>query len=285
MDENTLLYFIKKSTEFLDKKGIPSARLEAEILIAHILKLSRIQLYAKFDMPLTTIQKDLYRKYIIQRSERIPTAYLLGTKDFYKSSFIVNESVLIPRPETEELVDLVIKYWIKAEDSFTALDLCCGSGCIGISIQKARVNGNFFYLDISPTALEVAKENFKNVLPHLPFQDKNFIESDFWNAWEGMQELDYILANPPYVLPEEESLLSEEVKKEPRLALVADDFMKMHQDLIMGAYKNLKMGGRMILETHPDKAKDLLQMGEGLGFQATIQKDLSNKDRFVIFQK
>jgi release factor glutamine methyltransferase len=75
------------------------------------------------------------------------------------------------------------------------------------------------------------------------------------------------------------------VKKEPRLALVADDFMKMHQDLIMGAYKNLKMGGRMILETHPDKAKDLLQMGEGLGFQATIQKDLSNKDRFVIFQK
>ncbi|NCN08948.1 MAG: peptide chain release factor N(5)-glutamine methyltransferase [Leptospira sp.] len=289
MEENTLLYFIKKSTSFLEKKGIPSPRLEAEILISFVMNLSRIQLYAKFDMPLTEEEKDAYRQLIVKRSEKVPSAYLLGKKDFYNSTFLVNEAVLIPRPETEELVDFVLKNWIKPnEDSgIQALDLCSGSGCIGISVQKARNNSEIFFLDVSASALEVCKTNYKNILPDQEFSDSKFIESDFWKNWnqDSYSKLDFIFCNPPYVLPEEESILSEEVQKEPRLALIADDFLASHEIILLGAYSNLKAQGKMILETHPKKVEELIELGKKIGFETNSMLDLSKKERFVIFSK
>lgn len=289
MDENNILYFIRRSTEFLQKKSIPSPRLEAEILIAHILNLSRIQLYAKFDMPLTPSQKDQYRDLVKKRGENYPTAYLLGSKNFFGYEYFVDPSVLIPRPETEELVEMVLRDYLPRDTNsppMRVLDLCCGSGCIGISLLKERPDAvTVDFLDISPAALATAQKNAKALLSEKTYGEIRWFLSDLFSAMpagDPNQSFDLIVSNPPYVLPEEEASLSTEVRREPRIALVVEEFMPFHKRLLEEALPRLKPDGAILLETNPNCIRDLAELGCDLGYNTKIAMDLSKKERFLI---
>jgi release factor glutamine methyltransferase len=279
LEENTLLSYIQKTTAFLEKKGISNPRLEAEILISFVLNLSRIQLYAKFDMPLTVLEKDKYRELVLLRSQNQPTAYILGKKNFYGLDFKVNPYVLIPRPETEELVEYAIQNFVPVEKEFRVLDLCCGSGCIGITIQKKRPNCLTDFSDISTEAISVAKENLYNLLSENTSQ---FFESDLFKNIPVSLKYDLIISNPPYVLPEEENLLSLEVQKEPRIALIIPDFLEFHRNLLAESFKYLSLNGCLIIETNPTMMDQLSSMANKLGMETTILMDLSKKKRFLL---
>lgn len=293
MEDNTLLYFIRRSTEFLERKGISSPRLEAEVLISYVLELPRIQLYARFDMILQDSEKEEYRNLIKQRADNIPTAYILGKKNFYGFDFIVNPSVLIPRPETEELVEYAIKNLLTEKSSATVLDLCSGSGCIGITVQKLVDTAKVEFLDISQDAIATAKKNYQSILQKttdmsIPQEsDSKFLDSIFHtsNLYANLpleKKYDLILSNPPYVLPEEESELSLEVLKEPRIALIVEDFHEFHKNLLQGSKERLLPGGSILIETNPLEIQKLNDLATQIGFQTKIIYDISKKPRFLL---
>ncbi|MCC5816021.1 MAG: peptide chain release factor N(5)-glutamine methyltransferase [Leptospira sp.] len=299
-ENHSLLYYIQKSTEFLTKKGIPSPRLEAELLISHILKFSRIQLYTKFDMELGEKQREEYRSLIKKRAEFTPTAYLLATKNFFGYDFTVDERVLIPRPETEELVDYALKN-LPSQEKFSSpessdeigkehikvLDLCCGSGCIGISfaLENKSSKTQIHFVDVSNDALDITRINASKLFTKHNrdeiLEESKFIESDLLSSLPEEEKYDLILSNPPYVLKEEESSLSPEVLKEPRLALVVEDFDAFHMRLLMQAKAHLIETGYLWMETNPLKMDDLVKIAENLGWKTEVVKDLSGKERFL----
>lgn len=356
MSENTnLLYFIQRSTDFLKKKGIPHPRLEAEILLSHVLNIPRIQLYARFDMPLSEKEKESYRDLVKRRGDFTPTAYIIGSKNFYGYEFFVDENVLIPRPETEELVEKalkIIKEKMDHDSPLQILDLCSGSGCIGTTIALQLTDRNLFidFLDISDKALAISEKNWNslvlsnsgnkntsgnnntttitntnnNTSNNTKTADSNnnkttthsknppqarFLESDLFadlplpppsttpdsfassSAISASTESSpsqsntlyhCILSNPPYVLPEEESGLSPEVRKEPRLALVVDDFLGFHRRLLADAKPRLHADGFLLLETNPDLMPQLIELSNSLGFHSSPVLDLSGKERFLL---
>ena len=154
----TVLEVIKLSTEYLQKKAVESPRANAEILLAEILKCKRLELYLAFDKPLAENELQIYREAIRKRGLRIPLQYIVGNVEFYGLNLIVNENVLIPRPETELLVEKIINDSDKSAN-LKILDIGVGSGNISLAISKYLPNSNIVAIDISDSALEVAKQN------------------------------------------------------------------------------------------------------------------------------
>lgn len=316
-----ILYFIQKSAEFLKKKSIPSPRLEAEVLLSNVLGIPRIQLYAKFDMPLAETEKETYRDWIKKRADHTPTAYILKQKNFYGYEFYVDENVLIPRPETEELVEYALKFMESKPvnpDPIQILDLCSGSGCIGISFAKEFQKRIHFkdnkisvsFSDISPKALEISKKNANVILNSYTethskqikletesesvvspashtykIPDLCFYESNLFQSIPEDRKFDLILTNPPYVLKEEYNELEPEVKKEPEIALVVKDFSEFHRELLTTAHLRLNPKGVLIVETNPNKIQDLRQIGEEIGYSTEIIQDISKRDHFLLLHK
>lgn len=277
MKEN-LLYFLDKSKDFLEKKGIPSARLDAELILADILGLERIKLYSKFDMPLSPAEQDIYRKKIIERSNFKPVAYITGKKYFYHDEFIVNESVLIPRPETEELIEWVLN---ENQGSHSVLDLCTGSGCIGITLKKERPEWQVTLSDISSAALSTAKLNQESILLNL---DLSILESNLFKSFPADNKFDIIISNPPYIPLEKKNTIMKDVLFEPELALFVENEDSFFEELISGAKQRLKEDGKLYIEIRQEAASKLIELGKKNGFnQIVVKKDLSGKDRMMKF--
>lgn len=288
-EENSILYYLKKSTEFLEKKGIFNARVDAEWILSDLLDLPRIKLYAKFDNPLSEIEIKTYRERIVERGKRKPVAYITGKKGFHKFDFFVNEHVLIPRPETEELVDYLFKNIhtlypnLDVNSPLSVWDLCCGSGVIGISLSKLIPEVLVTLSDISPDALDVAKKNGDL----LGVSDRcMFFTSDLDLSLPEDQKFDLILANPPYIpLEEKEELLADVLDYEPHLALFVEDFFSFHKKLITSIYNRLNSGGYAMIETHPKYIHNLEALAKETGFQnSKIFLDSSKKERFLFIQ-
>jgi release factor glutamine methyltransferase len=275
-EKDTILYVLTKSQEFLKSKSIPNPRLDAEILLAEVLNLSRVLLYAKFDQKLTEEQKDIYRNKIKDRGEHKPVAYILGKKSFYKYDFKVSPDVLIPRPETEELIE-----WVLQENPPTprieVLDLCTGSGCIGICLSKERSEWKLSASDLSPSALEVARQNASLLQANL-----DFFESDLFSHLPP-QKFAVIVSNPPYIPIEEKESLESDVKDfEPHLALFLENPLDFYKNLLISAKSFLRESGKFYLETHPLWAAQVQKMALDLQYSsAVIRKDLSKKERFL----
>ena len=162
----TVLEAIKLSTDYLDKKNVESPRANAEILLAEVLNCKRLELYLSFDKPISENELSNYREFIKKRGMRIPLQYIIGFVEFYGLKIIVNQNVLIPRPETELLVEKIIN---DSSSNFTKsniriLDIGAGSGNISIALSKNLKNSNVLGIDISEKALEVAKQNAENNL-------------------------------------------------------------------------------------------------------------------------
>ncbi|AOP32773.1 protein-(glutamine-N5) methyltransferase, release factor-specific [Leptospira tipperaryensis] len=282
---DSILSLLKKSEEFLKKKEISSARLDAEILLADLLNLQRVKLYVNFERLLNEVEKDAYRERIVERSKNRPTAYITGQKAFYNSVFYVNENVLIPRPETEELVEKILLDFKEDPKEINVLDLCTGSGCIGISLKLSRKDWNVSLSDISKEALSIAE---KNTIQILGEKDSiQFLESDLFSLIPEESKFDLIATNPPYIpSSDKETMMKDVVDYEPHLALFLDNPKEFLTNLIAKAHSYLNAHGKFYMETLPSLANVLVAESLDRGWaKAKVEKDLSGKERFVVLTK
>ena len=242
----TVLESLKLSTDYLEKKGIESPRLNAELLLADILNCKRIDLYLKFDQPLKEDEIDKYREWISRRGKYEPLQYLTGKVEFYGLNFKVTPDVLIPRPETEILVEEVIKY-CKDKPGLKILDIGTGSGNIPVALMKNTSCNEMVSLDVSSNALEIARYNA--ALNGIGEEIK-FILSDinYFNAEPG--QFDIIVSNPPYISLKEYADLQKEITgHEPLIALTdSNDGLDFYRIIAEKSKILLKRGGHIFLE-------------------------------------
>jgi release factor glutamine methyltransferase len=213
----TLLEILTLSTSYLDQRGIKNARRQAEELIADALGVKRLDLYLEFDRPLTDAELETCRQRLARRAKGEPLQYISGEVEFYNCRLIVNSDVLIPRQETEILIDKIVKE-LEGQDLHQKefWDVCCGSGCIGLSLKKKFPELKVVLSDISPKALAVAKRNAK-----LNQLDVEFLEGDLLSPF-NKRKAHYIVSNPPYIAAHEFNELESEVKDfEPIQALIS----------------------------------------------------------------
>lgn len=281
LEKDTILYVLKKSTEYLQKKNIPNSRLDAEVLLSDVLNLPRIKLYSNFERKLNESEKDNYRQKIKERGLSKPIAYILNHKYFYKSKFYVDSNVLIPRPETEELVDWMLKE-MNIEMDTNILDLCSGSGCIGISIKLESKNTNVFFSDISPEAMQVTKKNYSSLLSNSTMNGQFFV-GDLFNSIPKEIQFHKIICNPPYIpIQQKESIMLDVLNYEPHIALFLENPDEFYHRLLSSAHFYLVQDGAIYLETDPEWTEKISQIGQNIGYKdAIIKKDLSQKNRFI----
>lgn len=269
-----------------------SPKVDAELLFCHMLSLDKTQLFLKQSSVLDQDSCEEYFKLVDKRSSGIPAQYIMGNQEFMGLNFIVNESVLIPRPETELLVAEIIKFIRNKREektirsNYNILDLCTGSGAIGLSIAKIIHEVKVTAIDISEEALEVARENCKK----LHVQNKvKILQSDLFNGLKtGLfgQKFNMIVSNPPYIKTSHIPILQKEVKEhEPLLALDGgNDGLEFYRRIVDGAPEFLKKKGKLYLEIGYDQALDIMALiakNEKFG-KTEVMKDLSGLDRIII---
>lgn len=278
--QHTIGELINLSAGYLEGKGCSSPRLDAELLLGHVLGLDRLDLYLNFDKPLNSGEVEKYRSLIGRRGQRIPVAYLTGEKEFYKIPLRVNHHVLIPRPETEFVVDKVMEL-VDPERSCNVLELGTGSGAIAIALACQDPDLRVTAVDISLEALQVAQENAKRL--ELDNQI-DFVKSDLFSEISGTYSI--ICSNPPYIRREELQSLSPEVSSEPTRALDGgSDGLEFYRRILNQAASFLEQPGFVVLEIGWDQASDVRSIGEAAGFAwiETLQ-DYSGQDRVVVLK-
>ncbi len=284
-----ILTILEWTAGYFKQANIESARLDAELLLAHVLGKDRTALYMNFDKPLLPFELEAYKRLIQRRAKREPVAYITGTKEFWSLDFKVNKNVLIPRPETELLVQTLIELRKrKAAHPLTILDVCTGSGNIAVSLAKELPDDRILAGDISSCALEVAKENAKL---HGVDKGLSFYQGDLFAAFKGSNlagGVDFIVSNPPYIPTQELAGLAPEIDFEPRLALDGGvsgvDILKR---IMQDALKLLKPGGYLVMETGISQTKALNELGSNspkwAGFK--ICNDYSGLPRIALGKK
>ena len=287
----TIQELLKVTSGYLKKKEIESPRLCAEILLAHVLQTSRVELYLHFEKPLNEMEIGAYRALIRRRLHREPVQYITGVQEFWSMDFQVGPQVLIPRPESEVLVEQAISLYKKGrlpgEEHPRILDL--GTGCGALAVAVAReIKGAFIWAsDISEEALSTARLNAQR---HGAGERIQFKKRDLLTHFRSEEvTFDLILSNPPYVTSREFDSLAPEVRNfEPRIALDGlEGGLYYIQKIIQQAPENLNDHGWLLLEMDPrqiPKALDLISEDDQYGHAERI-KDYSNRDRVVISQK
>lgn len=246
-------------------------------------QLKRIDLALKPELEITKEEIAIWDSILEQLKQEIPIQYILGKTSFYGLDFEVNEHVLIPRPETEELVDWIIKNQkskVKNE-SLKILDIGTGSGCIAISLAKNLPNASVFAIDVSKQALTIAQKNATLNNVNITFILQNILETK-----ELAQEFDIIVSNPPYVRNLEKVEIKKNVlENEPHLALFVDDNdpLLFYRKIAELAYKNLKKSGELYFEINQYLGPEMTILLEELFFkEIELRKDIYNNDRMVL---
>jgi len=278
---------LETATDYLLEKGIENARLNAEVLLAYQLHLKRISLYLNFDQPLTEKEISGYRDLIRRRLKREPLQYITGNQEFWSLAFRVNPSVLIPRPETEIMVEHTITLaGTFAEAPLRALDLGTGSGIISVALAKEVPEALIFATDISGDALSVARINARD---HGVSDRIAFLQGDLFEPLRCEKPVFHLIAsNPPYVCTHEfQGLLPEVALHEPRIALDGGkDGMNFLKKIIRQAPPFLHPGGWLLLEMSPYQVENaLLALAQtGVYQNETKIDDYSHRQRVVIAQ-
>jgi len=271
---------LNKTVNYFEQHGIDRARLDAEVLLAYVLDRERVDLYVEFNRPLTTEEVDKYRELVIKRRKGIPVAYLVGHKEFMSLEFKVTPEVLIPRPETEHVVEIglkLIEAWEQPE--ITVVDVGTGSGAIIVSLVKlAEAELKGIGVDISESALEVAQENaaYHGVESEIDFKAGDLLAP-------VKREADLIVSNPPYVPSKKLESIQEEVKQQPKLALDGgQDGLNYYRQLITQSRDVLKPGGQIILEIGIKQAEAVTQLLQQVGFsKIEVTTDYAGIERVV----
>ena len=277
----TVLESIKLSTEFLAGKGIESPRTNAELLLADIIECKRLDLYLLFDRPLSEIELQRYREYIKRRASFEPLQYILGKHEFYGLELKVNRSVLIPRPETELLVENIINQFSKEKD-LKILDVGCGSGNISIALAIHLDSADIMTTDISEEALQLAQANAEkhNVSDRIIFLKHKNLKNDLNN----FPMFDIIVSNPPYVSKESFSSLQREIKDfEPRTAVTdEDDGYTFYKAIANKASTRLISKGKLFFEIARRQGDEVIKIMEQNHFiNIQVIKDYQKIDRIV----
>jgi len=267
------------TSQHFAKLGVDSPRLTAELLLAHVLQTSRVRLYTDLDRPLETAELAAYRALIARRATGEPTQYLTGTREFYGRPFAVDPRVLIPRPETELLVEAVLQA-LPGRDG-RILDLCTGTGCVGITLALERPAAAVVATDSSPAAAEVARANAAS----LGAAERVDVRvGDLFAPVEQEPPFDAVVANPPYVPSGEIPTLSAEVRREPASALDGgEDGLDVVRRIVAGASRWLVPGGLLALEIGDRQGPAVRSLLEGAGYGSVrIERDLGRQDRLAL---
>jgi release factor glutamine methyltransferase len=281
----TVLRLIRWSTEYLAGKDVESARLDAEHLLAHSLRTTRLQLYLQYDRPLTPHELDLFRPLLRRRAAREPLQYIVGRTGFRELELKTDARALIPRPETEVLVDTVLS-WAGEREGLVAVDVGTGTGCIALSLALEGSFHGVWAVDISPAALELGRENAESA----SLADRvRFVLSDGLSGLPEDLQVDVIVSNPPYVATTEASALEPEiVAHEPHEALFAgDDGLAAIRPLVAEAPSRLRGGGLLALEVGVEQPGQVLDLIAATGAfrSAEVHRDLAGRPRIVTAER
>uniref|UniRef100_A0A7C3J5E0 Release factor glutamine methyltransferase n=1 Tax=candidate division WOR-3 bacterium TaxID=2052148 RepID=A0A7C3J5E0_UNCW3 len=279
---------LTESILILKKHKIKDAKLNAELIMSHCMNGDRIYLYENYNKCLTKIEQNLFRSLIRRRIKKEPVQYIIGKTEFMGIQFKVNKNVLIPRPDTETLVEFAIKYSLenKIDSKYRILDYGTGSGNIIISIAKYSPNLQYYAIDISRGALLLAKENAK-----LNGVDKDivFVQSNGFSSFNSNFRFDMIVSNPPYIPTSVILKLPEEIKSfEPLISLDGgEDGLKVIKDIVFNAYKHLNKNGVCLIEIGYDQSDIVEKMVREVAKYKDIKflKDLAGIKRVVFFKK
>lgn len=253
----------------------PSARLDAEVLLRHVCGLGRTALIAQASAPLAREQVDAFNALLARRLAGEPVAYLIGHREFWSLDLVVTADTLIPRPETEILVEQALHH-IPPDSDMRIADLGTGSGAIALSVAKAQPRCRIIATDVSPAALEVARHNAaRHAVRNIEFRVGD------WYAALGADTVDWILSNPPYVADEDPHLRTGDVRFEPRTALHAgSDGLDAIRRLIAGAASHLSHAGGLLLEHGATQGEAVRALLTAHGFTAVqTYRDLSGHER------
>jgi release factor glutamine methyltransferase len=276
-------------TEYFTEKGIDPPRLSAELLISHILQMKRIELYTQFNKSVTTYQLDQLHDLIKRAGQNEPVAYLIGKTEFYSLEINVTPDCMIPRPETELLVERAIEFLRTRTGTQFVCDVCTGSGCVAVAIGKNHPNARIIATDISDAALKVAATNIKK---HQLESRITLLAGDLFDPLVPQidsEKFDLIVCNPPYVSASEFEALDKNVKDyEPKLSLFAGtDGLDIHRRIIENADPFLKLDAALMLEigyTQGQAVGQLLEQTKAFG-EIKIEKDFQNNDRIAFARK
>ena len=281
-EEWTVLSMLKWATSYFEEKQVQQPRLSIEWLLAHVLDVKRLDLYLMYDRPLAEAHLQDLRPLVKRRAQHEPLQYIVGQTDFMGIPIHVKPGVLIPRPETEQLVELVLDH-NEGSAPLKVLDIGTGSGCIPIALKKLRPLWDVSAVDISTEALEIARQNAS-----LSRLEVNFLEGDLFQPEQWLPELKFecILSNPPYILPEEKSTLNKEVVDfEPDLALFCTSTQQMYGALRELSEKALAQNGFLFMELNERFGDQVLELFTSSSWEAKLVQDYDGKDRFLVAKK
>jgi release factor glutamine methyltransferase len=307
----TIGKLIEWTRAFFEKKDIPQPRLEAEILLAHVLGAERIDLYMKYDQPVAEAERAAYRDLVRRRAEREPTRYLVGVCEFMSLAMKVTPDCLIPRPETEMLVEEVlarsgapraatVRSRVPPNEAaappaavpdaapVTVIDLCTGCGCVAVSLAANLPGARVTATDISPAALEVARANAEG---HGVADCIALLAGDLYAPLDAadVQPADFLVSNPPYVSEAEWATLAPEIREhEPRAALVAGPAgTEVIERILKGAPAYLKPGGTLLVEIGSEQGSAVASLAAAVRGLTDVQvlKDYAGLDRILLARR
>lgn len=284
-----LMDLLRTTAAWFEQKQVSEPRLGAELLLAHVLGEERMQLYLQHDRPLSSGELDRYRELCRKRAQGYPVQYLAGEQFFYGYRFMVDARVLIPRPETELVVEYaadMLSCKPAGGEEYSILDVGTGSGCIAITLARLLPAAKVDAVDLSDDALNVARENARQLGVDAQL---SFIQDDLFSDsfLEGRDGYDMLVSNPPYIPDSEWETLQSEVKlHEPRLALTVPDGIECYRALAGHALRLLRPGGVLCFELHADGASSVRELLEAAGYtDITLEKDYSGHDRVMLARR
>ena len=273
---NTVQEILQKNYKDLLNHNIQTAKIDSEVILANILNTTRINLITKQDVTLNKEQEDLFSKLVERRKQKEPVAYILNKKEFWNENYFVDKRVLIPRPETEILIELLLKKIKDKNKTYKVLDLGCGSGCLLISFLKEMNKSQGVGVDISSNALEVAK---KNIELHNLNNRAKLMRLDLLTL-HTKDKFDIIFSNPPYLSSTDYAKLSEDVKNfEPKQALVGGfNGVLYYKKIIALAQSALKKNGYLALELGDRQYRTISKLLQDHSFRILDKYQLINNE-------
>ncbi len=276
----TVLELLQWTEGHFQERGIETARLDAEVLLAHSLGIPRLQLYVDFEKPIAEPERAGFRELVVRRGrDRVPVSQLLGSKEFWSLELDVTSDVLSPRPETETLVEAALSRLPDPEATYRILDLGTGSGAIALALARERPAAHVTATDISPKALQIARVNADK----LQLSDRlRLLEGDLFGACPG-EQFDLVVSNPPYVAERERGGLPPELAHEPEVALFGgEDGHAVLTRLVAGVSSALSPGGVFAVEVGDGQAERVAKECSEKGLdEVEILRDLARRPRVV----
>ena len=277
----TLMRLLQVSAKYLGEKGSPSARLDAELLLAHVLDTTRIKLYVDFDKPIQDHERNAYRELIRRRAAGEPVAYLIGNREFYGRPFQVDARVLVPRPETELLVDIARRRF-ETDQAYRIADMGTGSGALAVTLAAEFPQATVDAVEVSEAALEVAREN----AARNGVQDRITFHHGSWVEPVQGKLFDWVVSNPPYIAEEDPEVEPGVRTHEPHAALFPGPTgLEAVEILARDLPAVVKPGGLWLCEFGARQKDDIAALLSRMGWDAEFERDLAGLPRLFIARR